>query len=87
MFRKLNAAAKAAMLDEHNKLRRRVAKGLEFWGINGGQPAASNMKKMVWNEELEAVAQRLADQCEGGHDRTRHKLDGTYVRHSILYVE
>ena len=49
-----------------------------------GQPAAGNMKKMVWNAELEAVAQRWADQCKFGHDKKREKLDGTYVRQFSL---
>ena len=85
-FRQLSAAGKAAILDKHNELRRRVAKGEETNGINGAQPAASNMKKMVWNEELEAVAQRWADQCTFGHDKKREKLDGTYVRHLDITV-
>ena len=85
MFRQLSAAAKSAILDKHNELRRRVAKGEETNGLNGvGQPAAANMKKMVWNAELEAVAQRWADQCKFGHDKKREKLDGTYVRQFSL---
>ena len=46
-FRQLSAAAKAAILDKHNELRRRVAKGEETGGINAPQPAAANMRKMV----------------------------------------
>ena len=83
-FRQLSAAAKQEILDKHNELRRRVAKGEETGGINPPQPAAANMRKMVWNEELEAVAQRWADQCTFGHDKKRDKLDGTYVRHRQL---
>ena len=79
MFRQLSDAAKTAILDKHNELRRRVAKGEETNGLNGGQPAAGNMKKMVWNEELETVAQRWADQCRFAHDVKREKLDGTHV--------
>ena len=41
---------------------------------------ASNMRKLVWNSELEAVAQRWADQCTFGHDSMRNTLDGTQVR-------
>ena len=52
----------------------RVAKGEE-----AGQPGAANMRKLVWNNELEAVAQRWADQCNFGHDSVRDKLDGTRV--------
>ena len=79
VFRQLSDAAKTAILDKHNELRRRVAKGEETNGLNGGQPAAGNMKKMVWNEELETVAQRWADQCRFAHDVKREKLDGTHV--------
>jgi len=37
------------------------------------------MKKLVWNDELEAIAQRWSDQCTFGHDTTRDKIDGTSV--------
>ena len=37
------------------------------------------MRKLVWNNELEAVAQRWSDQCNFGHDSVRDKLDGTSV--------
>ena len=36
----------------------------------------------VWNAELEAIAQRWADQCGwagSAHDDNRNKLDGTIV--------
>ena len=56
-----------------------MAKGEETSGLSGAQPAAANMKKMVWSEELETVAQRWADQCTFGHDGKREKLDGTSV--------
>ena len=76
----MSSEAKQAMLDKHNELRRRVAKGEETNGLNGvGQPAAANMKKMVWNKELETVAQRWADQCTFAYDVKREKLDGTHV--------
>ena len=37
----------------------------------------------VWNVELEAIAQRWADQCTHGHDSTKGKLDGTYVGQNV----
>jgi len=79
IFRELSADAKQAILDKHNELRRKVAKGEETDGAPGPQPAAANMRKLVWNTELEAVAQRWADQCQFGHDSSRNKLDGTAV--------
>ena len=63
--RDLTEAAKQALVDKHNELRRKVARGEE---TNGAQPAASNMKKLVWNEELAVIAQRWADQCQFDHD-------------------
>ena len=42
--RELTVTAKAAIVDKHNELRRKVAKGEE---TNGAQPAASNMRKLV----------------------------------------
>ena len=47
IFRELSSAAKDAILEKHNELRRRVAKGEETGGINPPQQAASNMKKLV----------------------------------------
>ena len=42
--RLFNDAGKTAMVDKHNEMRRKVAKGEES---NGPQPAASNMRKLV----------------------------------------
>jgi len=69
-----NDNGRQLILDMHNQLRSRVAKGEE-----PGQPKAADMLALVWNYELEAVAQRWADQCTFGHDSNRDKLDGTSV--------
>lgn len=74
IFRTVSSEGKAAILDRHNQLRRKVAKGQEW-----PQPAATNMKKLVWNNELAEIAQRWADQCTFDHDSVRTKLDGTGV--------
>ena len=44
----------------HNDLRARVANGEETLGKpeGTGQPKASNMRQLVWNDELAVVAQR-----------------------------
>merc|ERR1712080_413514 len=67
-------AGRSLILAKHNELRSKVAKGEE-----PGQPKATNMRKLVWSAELEAIAQRWTDQCDYGHDTDRNKLDGTYV--------
>ena len=76
--REVTAAGRKLILDKHNELRRKVARGEEK-----EQPKASNMREMVWNDELAAVAQRWADQCKFGHDKNRKKLDGTYVGQNV----
>ena len=35
--------------------------------------------------ELEAIAQRWADQCTVGHDSVREKLDGTSVGQNVAW--
>jgi len=65
---------KEAILARHNDLRRRLAKGEE-----ANQPAASDMRELVWDEELERIAQRWVDQCTPGHDSIRTKLDSSNV--------
>ena len=50
IYRELSEEAKQAILDMHNELRGRVARGEETGGINGPQPAAANMRKLVSRE-------------------------------------
>jgi len=76
IYRTLSKDAKQAILDKHNELRRKVAKGEER---RNNQPKAADMREMVWNNELETVAQRWADQCSFSREKVRRKLDGTYV--------
>ena len=44
---------KRQLVNQHNRLRRKVAMGQEE-----GQPAAADMRELVWDDELEAIAQR-----------------------------
>ena len=78
MFRGLNEAEKNLIVKVHNELRQKVASGQE---THGNQPGASNMMKLVWNDEIAASAQRWADQCKAPiwHDKLRNKCDGKYV--------
>jgi len=78
--RGMTQASKEAVLAKHNELRRKVAKGEE-----ADQPGASNMRELVWDEELEAIAQRWADQCTFGHDQREQRvlLDGTQVGQNV----
>lgn len=62
-LRELTQEEKDAIVDKHNELRRKVAKGEQE-----GQPGASNMAQLTWNDELAISAQRWTDQCISGHD-------------------
>ncbi|XP_023712757.1 venom allergen 5 [Cryptotermes secundus] len=62
----LSCTDRQAILEAHNKARQTVALGRV-----PGQPAASRMLEMVWDEELAAVAQRWADKCTLAHDGAR----------------
>ena len=55
----------------HNKYRSKVAQGLETRGYPGPQKPAADMLELTWDNELEKVAQRWADQCDFGHDSSR----------------
>ena len=50
---------KDAIVNKHNQVRGRVARGEEILGVGGKQPKAANMRKMVWSDELAEVAQRF----------------------------
>lgn len=75
----MSEEAKQVILDKHNELRRKIAKGEEERGVGGPQPPASNMRELRWNDELASIAQRWTDQCVWGHDKDRRKLDGTWA--------
>ena len=49
---------KQNLLEAHNDLRRRIAKGLETVGAPGPQPEAANMIELEWDNELARSAQR-----------------------------
>jgi len=82
LYAGLDPWAREMLLNKHNELRQRVASGGEE-----GQPAASNMRKLVWSEELENTAQRWADQCQGQvRDEVRDLCDGTPVGQNIFLM-
>merc|ERR1711971_761923 len=59
VLRALSYDAQQAIVDKHNELRRKVAKGEETSNLAWGtQPPASNMRKLVWNDELAVTAQK-----------------------------
>uniref|UniRef100_T1IJR0 Cysteine-rich venom protein n=1 Tax=Strigamia maritima TaxID=126957 RepID=T1IJR0_STRMM len=69
---------KNEILRAHNELRQKVANGKQ-----NGQPRASNIRELSWNEELAKVAQKWADQCVSGHDHNRRTKIFTYVGQNV----
>ena len=61
-YRGLTLREKKEALDQHNRLRSRVAMG------STNHPSAGNMMELQWDEELATLAQRHADQCSFVHD-------------------
>ncbi|PVD38927.1 hypothetical protein C0Q70_01552 [Pomacea canaliculata] len=52
----LDAATKAALVQQHNDLRSQV------------EPLAADMQEMAWDEDLSIVSEKWAMQCVVGHD-------------------
>ena len=52
----------------HNGYRARVARGEEGRGRGGGQPAGSDMRRLVWYLELARTAQAHAHRCTLAQD-------------------
>ncbi|KAI8424431.1 hypothetical protein MSG28_002925 [Choristoneura fumiferana] len=69
-----------AFVDGHNSRRLKVAKGEVH-----GQPAASKMKSVIWDEELATKAARWAAQNPTGHNPNRTLESGRFTTGENLY--
>ena len=72
----LTATDRNTILNTHNRLRREIRDG-KHAGL--GLPPAQEMPDLSWDEELERIAQRWANQCVQGHDQCRDKQNGVSV--------
>jgi len=77
-FREFTQAGKDKLVKLHNEYRQKIAAGKETEGNLEGVES-SNMRKVIWNDELAMTAQRWTDQCRWEHDKNRGMCDGTYV--------
>ncbi|GAB6028796.1 hypothetical protein CHUAL_004608 [Chamberlinius hualienensis] len=59
----INSEEIEAMLHAHNSLRAKIANGKV-----DGQPSASNMHKLIWDENLSKLAQDWANHCKFSHN-------------------
>ncbi|XP_032452574.1 venom allergen 3 homolog [Nasonia vitripennis] len=55
---------KRKVLNFHNEMRQKVARGHEQRGNPEPQPAATNMPQLTWDDELEEMAQQWANHCD-----------------------
>uniref|UniRef100_A0A1B6JRI5 SCP domain-containing protein n=1 Tax=Homalodisca liturata TaxID=320908 RepID=A0A1B6JRI5_9HEMI len=74
----LSTKHRKKILNLHNKLRQKVARGEE-----DGQPPAADMMKLSWNNEAEDIAQRWSERCQKGHDSCRIMMDGTSAGQNV----
>uniref|UniRef100_A0A224XJN9 Putative scp-like extracellular protein n=1 Tax=Panstrongylus lignarius TaxID=156445 RepID=A0A224XJN9_9HEMI len=63
LWKGVTAEDKEIILDVHNRYRQAIS-----LGRIRGQPSATNMLEMTWDEELATMAQNWANQCEFRHD-------------------
>merc|ERR1711936_41204 len=56
-----------------------IFRTLSNGGKEANQPAAANMREMVWSSELEKIAQRWADNCEFKHNKNRGENIGENI--------
>jgi len=73
-YHAIDEAGIKAIVDTHNELRSRVARGLAKGFNNTLLPSASNMKRVYWDPELAEIAQRHANKCQFAHDCWRCRM-------------
>jgi len=79
----LTVAQKAEVLKAHNTFRSTIALGKA-----PGQPGATDMLEMVWDEQVATRAQAWADQCIFQHDTSsnRQPTKFSYVGQNLVYT-
>ncbi|XP_043244530.1 venom allergen 5.02-like [Amphibalanus amphitrite] len=82
----LGADQRRLVVTLHNELRSRVAMGQERAGAPGPQPPAADMIQMVWDDQLAAVAQRWAEQCQRGHDCGSCRADPRFTVGQNMFI-
>ncbi|XP_055606866.1 antigen 5 like allergen Cul n 1-like [Uranotaenia lowii] len=73
-FVPLDAAKQALILSEHNKLRNKIALGLEKNSAGVAYLPAARMTTMQWDAELATLASINAKQCVMKHDSCRNTV-------------
>jgi len=84
--RGVTKAEMVEILEVHNRLRAKLARGEEKRGVPGPQPPAANMRAMEWDDELSIVAQRHADQCQFDHDCSKCRKVSRFGVGQNLYI-
>ncbi|CAL4100711.1 unnamed protein product, partial [Meganyctiphanes norvegica] len=84
---------KRQILRLHNEFRAKVARGDEQRSPDQyKQPRGSNIKELIWNDELAYIAQKWANRCSYGHEsnglerRSPCSRSYYYVGQNIYYI-
>lgn len=72
------AAFKAAVMTEHNNIRKKVASG-GYAAQSLPKATGSGIPPLQWDEGLACLAQRWVEQCVSGHDKSRKTDKFSYV--------
>jgi len=75
----LTPADKQSILDQHNLLRRTLAKGQAKDGKGNALQPAADMSLMIWDDTIAAAAQTFVSGCPGGHDANRGPVGENYA--------
>ncbi|XP_055606865.1 antigen 5 like allergen Cul n 1-like [Uranotaenia lowii] len=82
-FVTIDAAKKALILGEHNKLRNKIALGLEKNSAGVAYNTAAKMTTMQWDDELAYLASINARQCDMKHDACRNTVVYKYAGQNL----
>ncbi|KAL1468448.1 hypothetical protein MTO96_041473 [Rhipicephalus appendiculatus] len=75
----LSDVEKAELLKAHNDFRSQVAQGRL-----SGFPTATNMYRLIWDDELADVAQAFTNQCDDHHDKSEQRKTSKLRNVSVL---
>uniref|UniRef100_A0A8R1HR90 SCP domain-containing protein n=1 Tax=Caenorhabditis japonica TaxID=281687 RepID=A0A8R1HR90_CAEJA len=65
-YAQFSPAGQQAIVDAHNALRSKIAKG-QYVAKEDKKPSGSNILKIKWDKSIAASAQKYADTCPKGH--------------------
>lgn len=86
--KQLSQSQRDAILKAHNDFRNKVASGTQPSALGAPLPQASNMKELIWDSELETLAQNWVNSNPTSHnpDRSVPSAPDDYVGENIYWA-